>query len=128
MPWVEIFTVFLVSHVVGDFLLQTEWQATHKHGGLGPDPEKRRALLSHGATYTIAYVPAYVWLAGDLGAGVVLLALLISLPHIVQDDGRLILEWSRRVKHVEPTPPLAVYVDQSFHVLVLFLTALVCGS
>jgi hypothetical protein len=27
MPWVEVFVVFFVSHLVGDFALQTEWQA-----------------------------------------------------------------------------------------------------
>jgi hypothetical protein len=47
VPWVEVFAVVLVSHAVGDFLLQTEWQATHKRGGLGQDPVRRRALLAH---------------------------------------------------------------------------------
>ena len=50
VPWVEIFAVLLVSHVVGDFLLQTDWQATHKREGLGSDPERRRALVSHTIT------------------------------------------------------------------------------
>ena len=34
MPWVEVFAVFFVSHQVGDYLLQTDWQAMHKRGGL----------------------------------------------------------------------------------------------
>ena len=34
MPWVEIFAVFFVSHQVGDYLIQTDWQAMHKRGGL----------------------------------------------------------------------------------------------
>ena len=54
MEWFEVFAVFLVSHLVGDYLLQTDWQAVHKHRGLGPDPVSRRALASHVATYTIA--------------------------------------------------------------------------
>jgi hypothetical protein len=29
MPWVEIFAVFVVSHLVGDYLIQTDWQALH---------------------------------------------------------------------------------------------------
>ncbi len=45
MPWPEIFLVFLVSHLAGDFLLQTEFQATRKFGGLSGDPVARRALL-----------------------------------------------------------------------------------
>jgi hypothetical protein len=128
LPWVEIFVVFLVSHMVGDFLLQTEWQALNKHGGLGSDPVKRRALLKHGLTYTLAYVPALIWLAGDLGAGAILVALLIAVPHIVQDDGRLIARWGRVVKHVDRPPvPLSVAIDQSFHMVALLLTAIVCG-
>jgi hypothetical protein len=129
MPWVEIFVVFLVSHLVGDFLFQTEWQAVHKRHGLGPDPVARRALLTHGLTYTLSYVPALIWLASDLGAGAILVALLIGLPHVVQDDGRLVEEWGRRVKKVDRPPiPLMVAMDQSFHAVALLLTAILCGS
>ena len=65
MEWFEVFAVFLVSHLVGDYLLQTDWQAVHKHRGLGPDPVSRRALASHVATYTLAFVPALIWLGGE---------------------------------------------------------------
>ena len=41
MSWVEVFAVLMVSHLAGDFLLQTEWQATHKFGGLAPRPGRR---------------------------------------------------------------------------------------
>ncbi len=68
MPWVEIFAVFIVSHLVGDFLLQTDVQAIHKRGGLGAGGESARGLLSHTLTYTLAFVPALIWLAGDIGA------------------------------------------------------------
>src|SRR3712207_7655677 len=33
--------LLVVSHLFGDFILQTEFQATNKHGGLGRDPVKR---------------------------------------------------------------------------------------
>src|SRR5947209_7410343 len=62
MPWVEVFVVFLVSHLVGDYMLQTEWQALNKRGALKGTPTQRRALLSHIATYTLAFVPCLVWL------------------------------------------------------------------
>src|SRR5256885_184688 len=45
MAWVEVFSAFVVCHLVGDYLLQTDRQACHKHGGLGADPVARRALL-----------------------------------------------------------------------------------
>ena len=34
MNWVSVFTAFLVAHMVGDYLFQTDWQARHKRGGL----------------------------------------------------------------------------------------------
>ena len=34
MSWVSVFAGFLVAHMVGDYLLQTDWQARHKRGGL----------------------------------------------------------------------------------------------
>ena len=101
MSWVEIFAVFVVSHALGDYLLQTDWQATHKRGGLGRDRNARMALLSHVASYTLAFVPAGIWLAtdGDLGAlGLALLAVGIYVPHMIQDDGRLLSGYITRVK------------------------------
>ncbi len=130
MPWVEIFAVLLVSHAVGDFLLQTDWQATHKREGLGGDPERRRALVSHTITYSLCFAPALAWLAGDLGAGgTAALAAGVFVPHLVQDDGRLLSSYVRTVKHTEPAPGmLMLAVDQSFHLLVLFGLALAAGG
>jgi Protein of unknown function (DUF3307) len=129
MPWVEIFAVFVVSHLVGDFLLQTNVQATHKRGGLGGGGESTRGLLSHTLTYTLAFVPALIWLASDIGFWAIGVGLLIALPHMIQDDGRLLDAYMRRVKGVEPKPGgLLIAVDQAWHVLVLFLIALLAGS
>jgi hypothetical protein len=130
VSWVELFAVLLVSHVAGDFLLQTDWQATHKRAGLGSEPERRRALVSHTITYTLCFAPALAWLAGDLGAGgTAALAAGIFLPHLVQDDGRLLGTYVRAVKHTEPAPGmLMLLVDQSFHVVVLFGLALAAGG
>jgi hypothetical protein len=128
VPWVEIFAVFVVSHAAGDYLLQTDWQATNKRGGLGRDPVARRALFSHVAVYTLAFVPAGAWLAGDMSPlGLVALAAGIFLPHLVEDDGRLLTAYLVRVKGPGAATSPAVYqtVDQSFHLLVLFATALV---
>ncbi len=130
MAWVEIFAVFVVSHAVGDYLLQTDWQALNKRGGLTAPGTSRRALLSHVASYTVAFVPALVWLAADLEAAVLALALLIALPHLVQDDGRLLTAYVRRVKGcgADTTREVFTAVDQSFHLLALFVTTLVAGA
>jgi hypothetical protein len=129
--WVEVFAVFVVSHLVGDFILQTNWQATHKIGGLGPDPESRRALLSHTLTYTIAFIPALIWIGAEIGAGwAVGVAALIAIPHMLQDDGRALDAYMRRVKGVGENPPagLRLAVDQSGHVIALFLLALLTAA
>ena len=130
MAWVEVFSAFVVCHLAGDYLLQTDHQARHKHGGLGADPVARRALLAHIATYTLAFVPALIWLADDLHAGVLWVAALIAVPHLVQDDGRLLERYIVKVKGVPSAnvPTILPMVDQSFHVLVLFGLALLAGD
>ncbi len=130
MAWVDVFAVFVVCHLVGDYLLQTDWQANHKRGGLGSNRESRRALASHVLTYTLAYVPAFVWLAGDIGTMLLPVVALIALPHWVQDDGRLLTLYIHKVKGVEAAAnrSVAAAVDQSFHFLVLLATALLATS
>src|SRR3954454_6967751 len=112
-----------VSHAVGDFVLQTEWQATRKHGGLGHNPEARRALLAHVFTYGLAMLPAFIWLGTEIGAAAILIAVFILGTHLVQDDGRLLWAYMRRVKKADPVqyPQLAILVDQSVHFTILFL-------
>jgi hypothetical protein len=130
VAWTEIFAVFIVSHLVGDFLLQTNWQAENKHGGLGSDPVRRRALLSHIATYGLAFVPAFVWLADDIGGWVVAVAAAVVVPHLVQDDGRLLVLYMRLVKHTRADPAdfVSIAVDQTLHIVVLFAIALAAAG
>jgi hypothetical protein len=125
--WVEIFAVFVVSHMVGDFVLQTDWQAVNKHGGLRRgNTVGRRALLWHGSTYTLAFVPCLVWLAGDLQWRVLLVAVGLFFPHVLQDDGRLLARYMRRVKKADPAalPVVALGLDQSIHAVMLLLLAI----
>lgn len=127
MAWVEVFAVFMVSHLAGDFLLQTDWQAVNKRGGLGKNKVARRALFSHVLVYTLAFVPGLVWIAGEIGAGwVVAMFFAIFIPHLIQDDTRLLVAYNRKVKGGVPGPgdPVFMAIDQSFHFVFLFLTAL----
>jgi hypothetical protein len=126
MTWPAVFVVLLLSHIAGDFLLQTEFQALNKRGGLGRSREARRALRNHAATYLAAYVPGLVWIAIERGDALpVLLALLVVLPHAIVDDGRLLRRWMHAVKHCpDPAPGLVVMVDQSFHLVMLLPVAL----
>ena len=130
MPWIETFGVFVVSHIVGDYVLQTEWQALNKFGGLGRDPVRRRALISHLASYTATFIPALIWLASDIGAAAIGIGALIVLPHLVQDDGRPVSLYIRKVKRssLQPDDFVFIAVDQSFHVLALFGAALLAAA
>jgi hypothetical protein len=128
VDWSELFIVFLLSHLTGDYLLQTEWQASHKRGGLGADALARRALVSHVALYTLAFVPALVWIADEHGvASAVAAAVAIALPHMVIDDARGLTLYIARVKHVPPPAPPTLFaaVDQSMHLVCLWVVAAV---
>ena len=129
MSTVSVFASFLVAHMVGDYLFQTDWQARHKRGGLNIGVAFR-ALATHLTTYTLAFAPALIWIGGELDAAWALLgAALIFLPHLLIDDGRFIRFWLARVKRVERFDVgLAASVDQSFHVLSLFLVAVMLGA
>jgi hypothetical protein len=129
MRWVEVFAVFVVSHEVGDYLLQTESQALNKRGGLRGTPQMRRALVSHVSIYTLAFVPGLIWLWDSLHAGVFWVAALIAIPHLIQDDGSLLTSYARIVKKADlaANPSLGQSLDQAFHFVALFLTALLAG-
>jgi hypothetical protein len=126
VTWVEVFMVLVVSHLVGDFGFQTDWQARHKRGGLGRNGVARRALAAHVLTYTLAFVPAFVWLGAEIGWNVAWVAALVAVPHLIQDDGRLLIGYLRRVKHSDAEVGSLVFVmaDQSFHLITLFAVAL----
>jgi hypothetical protein len=125
--WEGVFAVFVVCHVTGDFLLQTDWQATHKRGGLSArNSEARRALFSHVFVYTLVFVPAVAWIAAQTSALAIALVAAIFIPHLIQDDTRALIAWNRIVKRGAPQPGDFVYVavDQSFHLVALFAAAL----
>jgi hypothetical protein len=131
MSWPALSVAFMVAHLAGDFLFQTDWQAANKPGGLGRDATSRRALLTHGLTYTVAFVPALIWFADERSAlGAVGVGLAVTLPHIAIDHGRAVPLWITHVKNnpLPPPPALAVAVDQSMHAVCLFLLALLATA
>jgi hypothetical protein len=131
VSWVAVFDVFLVCHLVGDFLFQTDWQAKHKHGGLGGDPVRRRALVTHVLTYGVAFVPALGWIGLETELWRALMAAVVILvPHLIQDDGRLLDNYMVRVKGRGSLESVGLRIacDQSFHALALFGAALLIAA
>jgi Protein of unknown function (DUF3307) len=126
VTWSAVLLALIVSHAVGDVLLQTDWQAVNKVRGLR-DSGARVALFSHVATYMLAFIPALVWIGLNEGAWrAVGVAALIALPHMLIDDGRIVAFWLRDVKGVQrPPAALAISVDQCFHLVCLLGAALV---
>jgi hypothetical protein len=129
MSWVEVFIAFVLCHLVGDYLLQTDWQARHKRGGLARGAgDARRALFTHVGVYTLAFVPALV--LSEAGVELLWVVPAIFIPHLIQDDGRLLHAYMKRVKRLDPLENLSVSiaVDQTFHLLALLVVALLVGS
>ncbi len=126
----EVFVVFLVSHLAGDYLVQTDWQAKHKFGGLSGSGVSRRALFTHVLTYTVVFIPALIWLAGDIsGAMLIATAALIAVPHLIVDDGRLLRRYVVSVKGArDPDPGLLSAVDQAVHLICLFAVAVLVAA
>ncbi len=129
MTWVSVFAGFAVAHMVGDYLLQTDWQARNKRGGLSGG-EALRALFSHVTTYTLAFVPVFVWIGVEGSVGLAILsAALVFFPHLIVDDGRIVRAYVGNVKHADVRDvSILGSVDQSFHVLSLCLVALLAGA
>jgi hypothetical protein len=129
MTWSSVLLALFVAHVVGDILFQTDWEAVNKLGGLRARTSAR-ALLTHVTTYTIAFVPVFVWVANNRGAGRALaVAALVALPHLLIDDGRLVRFWLERVKGAQrPAVGLTIAVDQAFHVVCLLGVALLAAA
>jgi len=130
VSWVSVLAGFLVAHMVGDYLFQTDWQALNKRGGLTAAGTSRRALIAHVTSYTLAFLPAFIWIGSDLDpVWAIVAAVLVYVPHLIIDDGRLVALYIARVKRVEGLNlGVAASVDQSFHVVSLFLAAVVIGA
>jgi hypothetical protein len=122
------FAEFFVSHHVGDFLLQTDFQALNKQGGLDESGDPRRALVNHALAYTAAFAPALVGVARRTSVPRALtVAALIALPHMAIDDGRLVAGFMSRVKRTpaDVDEELTLKVDQSMHIVCLWAAAFV---
>lgn len=120
MTWPAALLALLASHLVGDFLVQTEWQAVNKLGGLF-DPRSRKALISHVLVYTMAFIPALVWIGFQTTPWrAVAVGAVVAVPHLFLDDGHFVRFWLRAVKRAPaPSAALTVSVDQTFHVVCL---------
>jgi hypothetical protein len=130
MPGRPPFAEFFVSHHIGDYLLQTDFQALNKSRGLTEGEDPRRALVNHALTYTAAFVPALLGVARRTSVPRAMgIAAQIALPHMAIDDGRLLEAYMSKVKHVDADDnrTLRANVDQSAHIVCLWAAARLAG-
>jgi hypothetical protein len=129
LGWPAVLLSLLASHLAGDFLVQTEWQAVNKTGGLR-ESRSRKALLAHVIAYTASFSPALAWIARRTSVQrALMVGGAVAIPHLLVDDGRLVEVWVREVKRAsQPPPALTVAVDQSFHVICLLGAALLAAA
>ena len=108
-----LFETLLIAHVVGDWLLQTEWQATNK-------ATNWRALLTHVVVYHAVVLAALLWRAGPGNSSVYLVVLGLAVIHPIMDRKQSV-EWFMRAMRIsvrrEPSGWLASAVDQSLHLV-----------
>jgi hypothetical protein len=110
----------LIAHLIGDFLLQTGYETSHKAQGRFLN----RGLLTHCLKYAACFIPVF------LIYGVSLAWLLVVFgTHLVLDRRWLILGWRHHVigdslEAIKATFWLTIVVDQIFHLIVL---AIICS-
>jgi hypothetical protein len=109
----NLFSWLLIGHLVGDFLLQTNWMAINK-------PTKLSALLTHVTIYTLV-VTAFAYFAGGISYKAVIF---IFLTHMILDKRNFVVFWVKNINRVEKIPWLNIASDQSWHLLVLALATL----
>jgi hypothetical protein len=111
----DIFSWLLVGHLVGDWLLQNDWMAKGKRGGL-----VTKAGLTHFAVYTtaIATVLKLLGLAQKSPIAIVAISVLIFVSHWFIDATDIVDRWMRLYQQSQLTI-VRMMVDQTFHLLVL---------
>lgn len=112
-------TFAIVGHLVGDYLLQNDWQAQGK---------KRSSLICgvHCLLWTIAVVVAagwWVWWVPPC----------LFLTHFIQDRTGVVLAWMKLIGQESfSKPPLGpwsiIVVDNVWHIVTLAVIARILGA
>ena len=118
------FELLMVAHLVGDWLLQTEWMAMEKRYNW-------RALLSHVTVYhaLIFAVLGYRFGYGD--ARVYVVVVVLALTHALLDRQWPVVRIMRLLRISVKRPPekwLEIAIDQSLHILLLAAALVFLGQ
>ena len=119
-----IFESLFLAHLVGDWLLQNEWQAVNKR-------KRWQALISHVVIYHMVVLAVLVLRFGFQNANVYIAVAFLAVTHAILDLRRPV-EWFIRTFRLSANRDLdlwlVIVVDQSIHLVLLGLTALYLSS
>lgn len=122
----------IVAHFIADWLLQSEWIATHKmlrRTAASPVWDRHPSAYVHGAAHAAVQLLVFPWQA----------ALAIGFIHLLIDTKEPVIGWSRLIRQTTPdqtvVPPaylsigqaVTIAADQVWHVLVIAIAALIVG-
>jgi hypothetical protein len=116
-----VFESLLIAHVVGDWLLQTEWQAVNKASNW-------RALLSHVLVYHFVVLVVLWARFGIAEPAVYAVVVGLAVIHAVMDRKRPVEQFMRMMRISVTRAPegwLVIAVDQSLHLVWLALATLI---
>ena len=125
-----IYSMFHVAHGIGDYWVQTDWQAQFKS-------TNSVALVRHILTYSICFIPISIILykTGEISSmKALLLPIVVGLPHAWMDRRKFINWFTRTTKNWNSSDNLSpvasmmrmfvtIEMDQKFHYLCLLLTS-----
>jgi len=110
-----VFETLLMGHLIGDWLLQTEWMAQNKAKSWLP-------LLTHLIIYHVV-VFAFLFFGTDMRLAPILIVIAVLLvAHAVLDRQKFVrwlMRTLRLVVNRDPDRWLAIVVDQVLHLLLL---------
>lgn len=115
----DIFAWFILGHLLGDWLLQSDWMALGKRRGLFT-----RAGLVHYTVYTLSIL-GVLYLSNEIprtSSSLLLIGLIVFISHWLIDATNLVKLWMA-VAGQRDQIMVRVMVDQTFHLLVLALLA-----
>lgn len=115
----NIFAWFILGHLLGDWLLQSDWMALGKRQGL-----ITRAGLAHYTVYTLSIL-VVLYLSNGIpltSPSLLLISLIVFISHWLIDATNLVEVWMA-VAGQRDQSTVRMMVDQTFHLLVLALLA-----
>lgn len=119
------FSWLLVGHMVGDWLLQSDWMAREKKQSFFS-----RAGMAHFVLYTVVVV-AMVWLfCGDGKSPIFYLFVgaVIFISHWLIDATTIVERWMQFYGQDSDRDFMRIIIDQTMHLVVLAVLAVGCLS